>query len=299
MHEKKIDGAILTLHERLLPDGGFAELPNASYRIDATAWGILALVSAGHADRNVVAGARRRLAGSQSKDGRVSISAEYPMSFWPTPLAVLAWQGSKAEGNASALALNFLLNTTGKHFKKPPDSPVADDPSIKGWPWVENTYSWVEPTALALLALRTTGFDKHSRAREAVNMLMNRQLPHGGWNYGNTIVYGRELYPQPGSTGIALSALAGQVDKAEILTSLDYLKKESEQHRSPFSLSWALIGLSAWGERPAPSQAWISESLDLQKKYGVYGTSLLSLLIISSFVDGDISRFLQRSGTVE
>jgi hypothetical protein len=188
-----------------------------------------------------------------------------------------------------------LISTSGRQWRKAPDDPVADDPSLRGWPWIESTSSWVEPTALALLALRTAGYGGHPRAREAVKMLMNRQLPHGGWNYGNTVVYGQELYPQSGSTGIALTALAGQVDRAEVRRSLDYLKTQAEQCRSPFSLSWALMGLSAWRERPVPSQALIIESLDLQGKYGIYGTSLLSLLIISFFADGDISKHLEEN----
>src|SRR5271157_1093391 len=293
MYEKKIERAILILHERLLPDGGFVELPKAMYRVDATAWAIIALATAGGSDRNAIAAARTRLAASQMKDGRVSLSKEYPPACWPTALAVLAWQGSMVERNAHALAISFLLNTVGRMSKKTPDSPVADDPSIKGWPWIENTSSWVEPTALALLALRTAGHEGHPRAREAVRMLMNRQLPHGGWNYGNTVVYGQELYQQPGSTGIALAALAGQVDRAEVRKSLDYLRNQAERYRSPFSLCWALLALSAWGEKPDQGRAWIIESLDLQGRRGVYGTSLLCLLIASFFVDGDISKSLE------
>jgi hypothetical protein len=297
MHEKKIERAILILRERLLPDGGFVESTNALYRVDATAWAIIALAAAGGSDKNVVAAARTRLAASQMKDGRVSLSKEHPPAFWPTALAVLAWQGSIAERNARALAISFLLNTAGREWKKTPDSPVADDPSIKGWPWIENTSSWIEPTALALLALRTAGYEGHPRAQEAARMLMNRQMPHGGWNYGSTVVYGQELYPQPGSTGIALAALAGQVERIEVGKSLDYLRKQSERCRTPFSLCWALIGLSAWGEKPDQSRAWIIESHDLQGRYGVYRTSLLSLLIASFFVDGDISELLGRNGT--
>jgi hypothetical protein len=234
------------------------------------------------------------LAASQTKDGRITLSREYPPAFWPTALAVLAWHGCASEQYASARAVNFLLSTAGRHWKKVPDSPIADDPSIKGWPWIENTSSWVEPTALALLALRAAGYARHSRAQEAARFLMDRQLVHGGWNYGNTAVYGQQLHPQPGGTGIALSALAGLTDRSEIQKSLDYLRKESERCRSPFSLGWALMGLGAWGEKPSQGRAWISESFRLQQKYGlVYGTSLLSLLIASFFVDGGISKALE------
>ena len=39
-------------------------------------------------------------------------------------------------------------------------------------------------------------------------MIIDRALPHGGWNYGNKVVFGHELRPQPGPTGMALLALA-------------------------------------------------------------------------------------------
>ena len=296
-HEKKLQEARLSLNERLLSDGGFAELPRAVYRVDATAWAVIALASAGGMDSDVMAAARKRLTESQLKDGRVTVSKEYPSAFWPTPLAVLAWQGSMIQKSAHARAVAFLLTAAGKHYEKIPNSPAVDDTSIKGWSWIEDSSSWVEPTSLAILALRAAGHESHPRSQEAVKMLMDRQLPHGGWNYGNTIVYGQELYAQPGSTGIALAALAGQVERAQVAKSLDYLTNQAEQCRSPFSLSWALIGLSAWGKKPVPSQAWINESLGLQEKYGSYGTSLLSLLITSFFVDGDISKHIQKDAS--
>ena len=37
-----------------------------------------------------------------------------------------------------------------------------------GWPWVDGTHSWVEPTALALLVMGREGLSGHSRAREGV-----------------------------------------------------------------------------------------------------------------------------------
>ncbi len=112
-------------------------------------------------------------------------------------------------------------------------------------------------------------------------MLLNRQLPKGGWNYGNTIVFDQELFPMPDTTGIALTALAGQVPQNQINKSLDYLKNRVKQTRTPLSLGWALLGLGAWGERPAESQDWILETLKKQKVFGPYDTSSLSLLIIA------------------
>ena len=121
---------------------------------------------------------------------------------------------------------------------------------LKGWPWIEDTHSWVEPTATCVMALRGAGHGQHDRVREAVRMILDRQLPHGGWNVGNTIVFGNELHPMPEGTGSALASLAGVVDEAEVARSLDYLHGEVDRLRTPISLGWGLIGLAAWGRWP-------------------------------------------------
>ncbi|MCA9481876.1 MAG: hypothetical protein KC545_16145, partial [Nitrospira sp.] len=54
-------------------------------------------------------------------------------------------------------------------------------------------------------------------------MLIDRQLPHGGWNSGNTLVFGKELLPLPECTGIALQALAGNTERPLVEHSLSYL----------------------------------------------------------------------------
>jgi hypothetical protein len=63
-----------------------------------------------------------------------------------------------------------------------------------------------------VIALKATGHLQHDRVREGIRMMLDRQLPHGGWNYGNSVVFGRELRPMPESTGAALTGLAGQVE---------------------------------------------------------------------------------------
>ncbi len=271
--------AMRTLRERGLSDGGFSEHPGGGYRTDATAWAVLALRKSPDAGR--VEAARARLAASQLEDGRVCVSAVHPQALWPTAPAVLAWQGSLPHREHHDRAVRFLLQTTGRHWEKEPGGPTAHDPSLRGWPWIENAFSFIEPTALALLALRPAVHSGHPRLSEGVRMIMDRQLPGGGWNYGNTIVYGQELYPQPESSGLALAALAGAVEEKNVRKSLDYLKSAAKQCRTPLSLAWAVLGLSAWEERPGTARQWIGESLRRQQRYGTYGTTLLSLLVLA------------------
>lgn len=121
-------------------------------------------------------------------------------------------------------------------------------------------------------------------------MIMDRQLPHGGWNYGNTIVYGQELHPFVDTTGIALTTLAGHVAKEDVRASVQFLKERVEQCRTPLSLGWALFGLGAWDELPKKGLTLIEESLRRQEKYGTYGTSLLSLLALAFIHQGDLRK---------
>ena len=280
MDRKELPTTLRVISGRSAPGGGFSEKPGAPFRVDATAWAIMALNAAG-IHPQLIESARLRIASDQLSDGRICLAKDQPQTYWPTPLAVIAWHEAEDHLRQKNLAIHFLLNATGIHFKKKEDTPFTLDPSIRGWPWTENTFSWVEPTVLSVLALCLSGYCAHERVREAIRLLMDRQLPGGGWNYGNTVVYGQELYPQPESTGMALTALAGQVEKKEIERSLDYLKLHVVSCHTPLSLGWALFGLGAWDERPPEAKRWLVDCLSRQKKYGTYGTTLLSLLLLA------------------
>lgn len=289
-----ISALLKVLLDRGLGAGGFSNRPGGEFRIDATAWGAVALLAAGTA-KDVLEEARSRLAAEQAEDGRLGISADHPEAWWPTPLAILAWQGSRAHRGAQSRAAEFLLRTTGIQFAKDPASPVQHDTSIPGWSWVANSHSMVEPTALSLLALGISGHGRHERAREASRLLLDRQLPAGGWNYGNTFVYGKALYPLPESTGLALDALAGRVSRGDVARSLGYLETRLAQVRAPLSLGWGLLGLGAWGARPADAERRVSESLALQEEYGPFDTTLLSLLLVSGLAARGLESALPRN----
>lgn len=269
------------LESRALPEGGFPARGGEPFRGDATAWAILALnrLSPRH---SLLSSARHRLTAAQDSDGRVSMSREHEEAFWPTALSILAWHGSEAHGSHCSRGVQFLLNTRGHHWRKASDEPMGHDPSIQGWPWIDGTHSWIEPTALSVLALQVTGHGQHDRVREAIRMMLDRQLPHGGWNYGNTTVYGRELHPMPESTGAALAGLAGQVQQETVARSLDYLQGESDRLRTPVSLGWSLLGLVAWDLWPSNGAALVERCLANQARYGEYDTSALCLLLLTA-----------------
>lgn len=78
-------------------------------------------------------------------------------------------------------------------------------------------------------------------------MLLDRACVRGGWNAGNSVVFGVPLEPQPDFTAMALLALRSSVYDNQPLVnrSLDYLADRFELSRPPYSLAWASMALSA------------------------------------------------------
>jgi hypothetical protein len=283
------------LKDRGLPDGGFSPHPRGRCRADATAWAILALAG-DPGNRDLLYRARFRLAEDQLPDGRVCISPDHPEAVWPTSLAVFAWHQSPEHRENQARAADFLITSSGTHFPRTADSPSAHDSNIKGWPWIADTHSWAEPTALAMMALKIAGYGDHKRVKEATRLLLDRQLPQGGWNYGNTFVYGQELRPMPLSTGIVLNALKDQTSLATIQRSLTYLQSRVVSLPTPPSLGWSLLGLGAWRARLETSQTSIAVCLKNQARYGSYDTSSLSLLLVALKSSGGLEEIFLDPG---
>jgi len=222
---------------------------------EATALATLALTAHERAPRLVHEGLDR-LAALQASDGGVPIRDDVPNPRWPTSLALLAWaRGGEAFAQPRERAVGYLLRHRGKSFSRTPL--FGHDPTLVGWAWVDDTHSWVEPTAWAVAALRATGRAAHERVREGVRVLLDRCLPEGGWNYGNTRVMHHVLRPFPATTGVALVALAGEGRGEEVDRSLAYLREVAPTLRAPLSLGWAVLGLRAWAAAPDEALEWL------------------------------------------
>ncbi len=278
MTASAITGGYEQLRGRALADGGFSIQHSGDFRPDATAWAVIAL-RALEADAGLVEKARRRLAAAQLEDGRLPLSPDHPEAYWPTPLAVLAWQGAPAFKEAQERAVAFLLATSGLSFKKDVEFLISHNPEIPGWSWRADTTPWVEPTAMAMMALEAAGRGAEARFEEGRLLLLDRQIPGGGWNYGNTAVFGRVLRPMPESTGMALNALSHKVPREAVQASLAFLAGSTQALRTPWSLAWAIFGLGAWGERPAPADSLVEACLARQARFSSYDTSSLAVIL--------------------
>jgi hypothetical protein len=155
-----------------------------------------------------------------------------------------------------ARAAQWTLSHRGLAMPQSLDS--GHDSTIDAWSWVAGTHSWVEPTALHVLALLAVGLRDHGRTRSAVAMLIDRQLPSGGCNYGNTVVLGGMLRPHAQPTSLALLALVGESDAEKCVPpALAYLRQELSESTTTVSMCWSLLALAAYGEIPSGTDHWL------------------------------------------
>lgn len=200
------------------------------------------------------------LAGWQQPDGSIGISKDQPKPGWPTALAILLWRAAGQHESNAKRALSWLRQRQGQAV--PRNKVFGHDTTIPGFPWVEGTHGWVEPTAWAVLALHAAGGPTAKpRVEEGLRLIRDRATPLGGWNCGNSTVFGVPIRPQPDLTGLALLALAVEKKPDEkIEKALRYLEARLPEIRAPRSLSWGILGLEAWGRRPAGADAWLEEA---------------------------------------
>jgi hypothetical protein len=124
---------------------------------------------------------------------------------------------------------------------------------------VDNTHSWLEPTALAVLALRRAGKGSAARTRDGQSLIRDRAIRTGGWNYGNSAIFGADLRPQPAPTGLALLALVGaeDVDSPLVKLGCDYLEAILPGTHAAQSLCFGTLALAAWQRRPGEADQWL------------------------------------------
>jgi hypothetical protein len=201
----------------------------------------------------------------QSRDGSLGVSATLPKPCWATPYGVLLWAALGGYTTHRERAVQWLLDQQGVSFPNvaAAERTVGHDTAIVGWPWVADTHSWVEPTAMAILALRREGQAEHPRVREGLRLIRDRAIPTGGWNYGNNAAFGRDLRPQPAPTGLALLALAGIDGRSEVVErAVAYLQESLPSTWAPQSLCWGVLGLRAWECCPRAATDWLARAFE-------------------------------------
>jgi hypothetical protein len=241
---------------RSAKSGAIGYMPGGQAAAEPTALATLAFVV--HARRDATRQAADALATMQQPSGEVAVRAGEGSPGWTTSLAVLAWSATDQAAFQGRItpAVDWLLANRGQSV--PQSDLFGHNTELVGWAYAEQTHSWVPPTAFAVLALKATGKAQDPAAREGLAVLIDRQLPGGGLNYGNTYVLGQRLRPHVEPTGVALLALAGEADASGATAkSVAWLRRTIGPQTTPLSLGWALLGLRAHGALPPESDQWL------------------------------------------
>jgi hypothetical protein len=284
--------------EASTPGGYFARGEAAS---EPTALAGLALAAAGRREAAQAAG--DWLVSQQSEAGTVGVTATRPTPCWPTALAILHWRrldDQRRFGPAIDRAVAWSLAERGRTHERRPHA--GHDTTLVGWSWAAETHSWLEPTAMFVLALKAVGQSQHPRTREAVRLMIDRLLPEGGCNYGNTIVLGQELLPHLEPTGLVLTALADEpTADPRLERSLAYLERELTADTPTASLAYGLLGLAAHNRTPSEQAIWLEAAYrrTVQQGASPFKSALIALAISESDPFGGPIGLSQRRGDAE
>jgi hypothetical protein len=245
------------LLKRQLLSGGWSFLGSRQSSVEATSLAVLALgLDTEDARRSGIA----HLLSAQRADGSWPAFLGDSEGSWATALALCTLNTTGDLAAAREKALRWLDAERGREGHwfwrwkfKTVDRNVRFDPDTYGWPWIPGSASWVIPTAFSVIAIKQFTVCNRSEASEkrihlGVEMLLDRMCVDGGWNSGNSVVYGVPLRPHVEATAIALLALQDERRTETIQRSLAWLKQQATVINSRSSLAWCILTLFVYQE---------------------------------------------------
>ena len=270
-------------------DGGWGAVAGRQSTTEATSFATLAL-SRFPTSRPATERGLAWLRKHQNADGSWGTSEAVPAGSWTTALAVLSLAHHGAAGEEIDRGVGWLLAHRGRRLDflpallyrvMPERMPVRLNPALRGWPWTKDEFSWVEPTSYALIALKKAARSRagvRDLVSEAEAMLYDRACPEGGWNYGNSKVYGVPLTPFLETTAVALIALHNRRDDDVPRAGYAALRRMLADARSGLGLSWSILCLRLRNEDVSPLVGRLIEMHATRRFLGESRSVALALL---------------------
>jgi uncharacterized protein (DUF362 family) len=262
--------SVATARERLAAqvaaDGGWGYQPGQPLHLEPTCLAILALAGEPEKYQPLIERARAAIAANRAADATYRLARGRPQAVWATALVLVTEHALSptacAPGSPLAATAERLLAIESRVLKVD-DEEVADmkidiDLTLRGWPWAEANFAWVEPTSWACLALTAVGRGDHPRVQEGRNLLLDRAFDSGGANYGNRVVLGKSTEPIPGPTAMMLLALQGVAHQPRIDAAVGYLRVTAAKSTDLEHLAWAKLALSVYDSDSA-TRAFLPE----------------------------------------
>jgi uncharacterized protein (DUF362 family) len=244
-------------------EGGWGYHPGQPAQLEPTCLALLALSLEPESYRGHIERGGKVLERSRSADGMFRLAHGRPEAVWPTSLALFVHSVLGQDRESLSPTISRLLALKGQVPTNPEAGELHDiDLQLTGWPWAENNFPWVEPTAWACLALRRLGLGDHPRVREGTRLLLDRAMDEGGINYGNRRVLGKPTEPIPTNTALMLLALQGN-DHPRMAAAVEYLLRQDSTDLE--HLCWTKIALDVHRDRPGVEAAPADLDITIEK----------------------------------
>jgi len=258
-----LDRIITNLLENQNQDGGWGALRGKHSNTESTSLAVTALSAL---PDNTAVDKRKRgidwLVRQQNNDHSWPLNETAKEGSWTTALAIIALSYNAANSERALGAARWLLEQEGSKpgilaeiilWATGQSNVNKLNKDLVGWSWVPNSFSWVEPTSYALIAVkklraRLAGTNVDERIRQGDAMIYDRMCNGGGWNYGNSKVLDYALWPYPDITAVALIAMQDHAREKAIQKSLQVLIKIARETDSGLALCWAANCLDVYAQ---------------------------------------------------
>ncbi len=290
-----LDRILTDLLQNQNPNGGWGAVRGKRSNTETTSLAVMALQAlAGEATADNRKRGIEWLVRQQNENHSWPLNETVKEGSWTTALAITALGDSaerservlaaarwllEQEGSKPGILAEIVLWATGKSGVNKLNTDLI------GWSWVPSSFSWVEPTSYALIALkkqraRLAGTNVEERIRQADAMIYDRMCTGGGWNYGNSKVLDYALWPYPDITALALIAMQDHANEKANQKSLQVLSEIARETDSGFGLCWAAICLNLYGRDHSEFQKRIEKRFTATAFLGETNTLALAMIAL-------------------
>jgi hypothetical protein len=260
-----MDSSILVSRRELLlrnqnADGGWGYFAGKQSWLEPTVYAMLALQGE-PAAKNGLDRSWNLIRSMQMRDGGFKPCRSFNKSTWVTALAVTACSVRGEFGPPFQSGVKWLVGTTGfesstwiKVRKAVGLAGFERETKWRGWPWMQDTAAWVEPTAQSILALKKAAqhfpqTDVTDRVADGEKLLLAVRTRDGGWNAGNPVAARVDQVSYPETTALALLGLQSAAPQDAVRLARDSYGKTKMR----LADAWTSVALQTLGApTPAP-----------------------------------------------
>ncbi len=142
------------------------------------------------------------LAGLVQENGQLLLPGD-DMPNWATSLLIITLIRLDQLPEVRTSSINWLLEWKSRTGQDTDFTRL--NPSLVGWPWISDTFSWVHPTGYGALALKLSGLKTHQRVKEAEIFIAGQNVPAGRL----------ELW-QPRRPGLGITSRSGRYSDSAV-----------------------------------------------------------------------------------